>query len=77
MTSFNDQIRAASGRSVPGATAVRPVGDIGVGRGGGACLPMRPAEPSMSSLIRAQRRERRERIRELAVYFDGERPWVG
>jgi hypothetical protein len=32
----------------------------------------------MSALVRATHMERRERIRELAVYLDGEgRPWVG
>jgi hypothetical protein len=31
----------------------------------------------MSALVRAARMERRERIHDLAVYFDGERAWVG
>jgi hypothetical protein len=74
---FTDEIRRAAGRAVPERTPPPTVvGDIGIGRGG-ACIERRPPPPSFSSVIRAARAERRERVRELAVYFDGERTWVG
>ena len=77
---LNAAIRAAAGRSsVPAAReAKRPVGDIGIGRGG-TCIPGERVEPvSMGALIRATRLEQRERREQLAIYFDGEgRGWVG
>jgi hypothetical protein len=74
---MNAAIRAALGYAPAARDAEpRPVGDLGIGRGGSA-MERRPAPPSLNALIRATRAERRERIRELAVYLDGERTWVG
>jgi hypothetical protein len=75
--SFSDAIRAAAGYAPIAPTrATEPVGDVGIGRGGGA-MERRPPSPTMSALIRATRAERVERIRELAVYDYAGRPWVG
>ena len=57
---LNIAIRAQAGRIAIQEQAEKPVGDIGIGRGGGA-LPRERLEPvSMSSLIRAERDMRRE-----------------
>jgi hypothetical protein len=73
---MNTLIRRAAGYPPAGATPPPTViGDLGIGRGGSA-LPMRPAPPSMSALIRATCAERRERVRELVIDHAG-RPWVG
>jgi hypothetical protein len=74
---MNAAIRRAAGYAPAAPTQeTMPVGDLGTGRGAGAA-ERRPEPPSFSSVIRAARAERNERIRELAVYFDGERTWVG
>jgi hypothetical protein len=49
--SFNDAVRAAAGYPVT-SQPEQPIGDLGIGRGGGAMPPPRPKPPSMSDLIR-------------------------
>jgi hypothetical protein len=59
---MNAAIRRAAGYAPAAPTReTMPVGDLGIGRGG-AALPTRPAPPSMSALIRAQRELAREEL---------------
>ncbi len=67
---MNAAIRAQAGRMAAPEPTEKPVGDVGVGRGG-ACRPREwPAQASMSSLIRAARDLRREELYSRARSYE-------
>jgi hypothetical protein len=71
---FSDAIRQAAGRAPAApARATMPVGDLGIGRGGGALeRHPQPPLPTMTNLIRAERDMRREeRLARARAYEHG------
>jgi hypothetical protein len=65
---FSAAIRSAAGYGVV-VESERPVGDLGIGRGG-TCVPRSRTSPDMSSLIRAARDLHRERLYDRADVYE-------